>query len=247
MNEIDPKCDIPQFHLTEKLCENGTIDDLLKVITIPKLSLNTLITACYKYDRNDFLTEIKRLNESLPIENKFYGFMIYECLSRKDFDTFNWIKSKINNFEVDGITVERLIEQNHIDILIWLIDQAYLKCNADIVSVICGEGQVGLLQILHERGLLTKYDEYALLCASEMKHKDVLNWWSNSGLELKYDTKIIKHLLVHDNIDMLNWWSKSGLVMKIDNFTHNYVHKKSSPEVQQWWLENKDRGHISDE
>ena len=188
------------------------------------------------------MTEIKKTSTPFYIENKHHGFIIYKSLSRRDFNTFNWIKSKIDNFKVENITIEKLIIKNHIDIVIWLINQEYVKCNKYIVNAVCRNGGATILQILHERGLLKKYDEYALLYACEKKQIEVLNWWLNSGLELKYDTKLIKWLIIDNNIDILNWLSKSGLIMKFDKLTHDYIDKKSTPEIKQWWLENKNRG-----
>lgn len=63
-----------------------------------------------------------------------------------------------------------------------------------------------------------KYTELALKIATMQGNIDVLNWWLESGLELKYN----KSRVFHDcelTRDIVIWWLSSGLELYIDGHT----------------------------
>ena len=45
---------------------------------------------------------------------------------------------------------------------------------------------------------------------------DVLNWWLNSGLELKYSDNVADKALAKNRTNVLNWWLDADLFEKID-------------------------------
>jgi hypothetical protein len=75
------------------------------------------------------------------------------------------------------------------------------------ISEVCKRGKVNILEWWKNSGLELKYDEWVLNFAFRNNHVEVLKWWKNSGLELKYD---------HDEV--LEWCKNSVLLEWIKNF-----------------------------
>lgn len=51
-----------------------------------------------------------------------------------------------------------------------------------------------------------RYGEYAIHGASECRKLEALEWWKNSGLELKYNEEAIDELNKEEDIRTLEWW-----------------------------------------
>jgi len=46
---------------------------------------------------------------------------------------------------------------------------------------------------------------------------DTIQWWINSGLELKYSEKAFENLYMRsqmNRVDLIKWWENSGLELK---------------------------------
>jgi len=61
-----------------------------------------------------------------------------------------------------------------------------------------------------------KYTELAMYnCRNSVK---LLNWWKNSGLEIKYDERCIDRIDIEDDkryVSLLNWWLKFSKETKL--------------------------------
>ncbi len=89
---------------------------------------------------------------------------------------------------------------------------------------VCELGLVDILEYLKNTGKISAdadyfyacgmYDLYFLDEASTNGHIDVLEWWKNSGLPLKYDERALKLAQINGNVDVVNWWKNSGLLSK---------------------------------
>jgi len=72
--------------------------------------------------------------------------------------------------------------------------------------------------------------------ASEYGNVNFLDWWFNSGLELRYHGKALDIALHKNHINVLEWWKKSGLLLKCsDNLSPYYAVKSHNFEILEWW------------
>ncbi|KAI9310546.1 putative ankyrin repeat protein [Zopfochytrium polystomum] len=79
-------------------------------------------------------------------------------------------------------------------------------------------GYTAALEWWKESGLELRY-EWAMSCASGRGHLDVLQWWRDSGLPLKYKSAMNSASL-YARVEVLQWWKESGL-----DLTHAYTDK----------------------
>jgi len=61
-----------------------------------------------------------------------------------------------------------------------------------------------------------------------------LNWWYNSGLELKFSDEAIGFA---STAEVLEWWKNSGLPIKWHRWAMNAL---GSPSITKWWQMNID-------
>lgn len=81
-------------------------------------------------------------------------------------------------------------------------------------------------------GLILKYTELAIDEASNSGELDILEWWKQSGLQLKYTESAIDGASRRSNPDVLEWWKESGLKLK---YTENSLDNVNYVEVLDWW------------
>jgi len=101
-------------------------------------------------------------------------------------------------------------------------------------------------QLSIETGLPLKYTELAMYnCRIDIT---LLEWWKNSGLELKYDEKCIDEIgtdYVKHHVSLLNWWLKfskeTGLPMKYTEVEIDEIIKKYDSHklpILMWWKQS---------
>ena len=71
--------------------------------------------------------------------------------------------------------------------------------------------------------------------ASSAGHVQVLEWFRNSGLDVKYDKTAMHHASLHGRVDVLQWWLDSGLQLIFDADALTLASKYNRPEVLEWW------------
>ncbi|KAI9342101.1 hypothetical protein DFJ73DRAFT_762300 [Zopfochytrium polystomum] len=91
-----------------------------------------------------------------------------------------------------------------------------------------------VLQWWMESGLEIKFDKEAV---TRNKRDDVEGLQWDSGLPLMYDEEAVRRASYHGHINVLQWWKDSGLEFKaaIDGAS-----ERGKAEVLQWW---KDSGY----
>ena len=76
------------------------------------------------------------------------------------------------------------------------------------------EDQIRVLEWWKNSGLEVKYTHVAMDTASRMGRVDILNWWLKSGLELKYSREAVVNI-EYDRARVLRWWkNRAGVGTK---------------------------------
>ena len=95
----------------------------------------------------------------------------------------------------------------------WLRPNLKLKYSKNIIDAICGRGDGKmLLEAWFVSGLNIEYSENAMDNASITGRIDILDFWRNSKLDLKYTSKAIDR--AKRNPQVIAWWLASGLELK---------------------------------
>jgi hypothetical protein len=134
--------------------------------------------------------------------------------------------------------IRNLVKYGKVDVLMFLLEKHNSLISgftSEALNYASQNGHVNVLEWWKNSGLELKYDEYALSLASKNGHVNVLDWWFKSGLPLKYDEYALNHASCYGNINVLDWWKNSGLPLRYNEYALDYASSNGHVEVLTWW------------
>ena len=164
-----------------------------------------------------------------------------KCILSEKYQLYSIKAIKKFNLEITDDYIIEACFQNKIDILEWLKNNKLdilLKYDTYKLDDASYNGNIDVLTWWKNSGLPLKYSERALTAASRNNKINVLTWWKNSGLPLKYSEEVLEHASVCNRIEVLTWWKESGLPLKYDQFTLRTINEHGHIEVLKWWVES---------
>jgi len=82
---------------------------------------------------------------------------------------------------------------------------------------------------------INNYTEKFIDCASANGYVDVLEWFKNSGYELKYTFRSINFASKNGHVDVLEWFKNSGYEFKYTSYAVNWASKYGHINVLEWF------------
>lgn len=86
-----------------------------------------------------------------------------------------------------------------------------------------------------EYDILKLYTTNSIDSASKNGNIDVLNWWKNSGLELKYTEYALSYAAFSKHFHILEWWKNSNLIIKQDDQLISNLIQVEFTDVLEWF------------
>ncbi|KAI9324675.1 putative ankyrin repeat protein [Zopfochytrium polystomum] len=93
-------------------------------------------------------------------------------------------------------------------------------------------GSIDVLQWWKDSGLELRYRSVAMDLASERGQAHILQWWKDSGYDLKYTSFAVSGAADSGHIKTLQWWRDSGLQLDWATFSFQDA---SNETVLEWW------------
>ncbi|KAJ3024932.1 UNVERIFIED_CONTAM: hypothetical protein HDU68_007649 [Siphonaria sp. JEL0065] len=101
-------------------------------------------------------------------------------------------------------------------------------------------GRIDLLQWWVESGLELKWKARAIDWASEKGYNHVLQWWVDSGLRLLYSSWAVDWASQSGHTHTLEWWVGSGLELKFSDQSIVLASLNGHVAVLDWWDHHSD-------
>jgi hypothetical protein len=178
-------------------------------------------------------------NIAISPKDRFYDKFLYSAskiiLSEK-YSLYDLDTIKKFNLKFGSGYIDNFSALGRTDILDYLLHNQSINEDSysqDVLDRASSNNKVDVLQWWFNSGLPLKYTSEAIDKASNKGHIEVLNWWLNSGLQLKYTSDAINNTY---NLDVLNWWVNSKLPLKYKSDAMDVASGKGYLHVLNWWI-----------
>src|ERR1051326_2035265 len=74
--------------------------------------------------------------------------------------------------------------------------------------------------------------------ASGESHVEMLQWWKDSSLELRWSHLAMDWSSRNGHVEVLQWWKDSSLELKWSGFAMDRASEEGHVEILQWWKES---------
>ncbi|KAJ1560584.1 hypothetical protein HK096_008037 [Nowakowskiella sp. JEL0078] len=243
--------DIPQLSVREA-SEKGIIPllDIWKQFNFANLQKNSeagLIHASFG-NHIDVLLWWDRSGVDLKLSNDGYSIKYQNMLDYVSgngyIDVLNWWFAKRKDFRWKLKWNPRAINDasanGHVDVLkAWKIESDLR--GMEFLYYTDAMDKTSLVAVLNwwkDSGLEMKWTSFAMNKASMNGHIHILNWWKESGLEMKWTSFAMDNASMYGHIHILNWWRESGLELLWSIHAMDYASINGCVEALEWWKES---------
>ncbi|KAJ3033792.1 hypothetical protein HDV00_005833 [Rhizophlyctis rosea] len=94
----------------------------------------------------------------------------------------------------------------------------YYTWGDEAMDAASANGLIWVLQWWKESGLELRYSQDSMALAGKYGHVEVLKWWKDSSLELRYNSESMDYATHRGHVEVLDWWYGSGLPLKYSNW-----------------------------
>jgi len=249
------------YDILKKISQKGFLD-VLNWLKVEKFQLKSagdfMTVTAAEYNQIKLLDWLK---ENLLLPNKF-TYAINMAIRSGHVEVLEWFK-KLGPIKYSSGLIDIACENGHVHVLEWLKNNSnknpFYLCSSEAMDIASKNGHIEVLEWLKNNsgeisGSKLKYTDAAMTLATDIK---VLDWWLNSGLECKCESK---SNLFNYSYEIIKWWLECGLEIVIDkhsikllfksdndniysiiNLLINSNHKLTEPtykKIAQWALEN---------
>lgn len=169
-----------------------------------------------------------------------YIDVIFKILKKNNFD-YNIIDRFKEYTDDPSMLFLYHMNKNNFEEVEKIVSNYKITCGTQIMAIASKKGCVDTLNFItklkEKYGLKFICSAEALNGVSENNQIEVLNWWKNSGLQLRYDCSAINKAIKKGSIEAVMWWINSGLKIKYNHKTLTNFFGYSDPKMLQLWIE----------
>ena len=200
----------------------------------------TYYVECACYSGN--IKTLDYLKSTYKLSTK--GSELFYASAGGNLNVLEWWKNNgfIFNFDIEYDIIEGASYGNNIDVLEWLKNHDFTSPNSKYKFTLADYSTVDAF--LTEKQYPYHFNTNTIAkIASKEGYIKLLEWLKKLDIEFIYDETPMHSALFNNQIDVLNWWMNSGLPLKyqkniMDDHDKNYEVENINPDTCKWWIDN---------